>query len=105
LDYSFFDFIVLSVDKSIASQAYKIFLGELRAARKRSGLTQVDLAGRLHETQSFVSKCERGERRLDVLELRAFCTAIGISFPEFVQRLERALRGVAAYRVNRRKMK
>ena len=79
------------MDKSITSQDYRIFLRELRAARKRGGLTQVDLASRIRETQSFVSKCERGERRLDVLELRAFCRVIGIPLSEFVRRLDRAL--------------
>ena len=81
----------LPVDKSITSQDYRVFLHELRAARRRSGLTQVDLAKCLGETQSFVSKCERGERRLDVVELRAFCHAFGTTLPTFVQRLDRAL--------------
>ena len=39
-------------------------------------MTQIDMADRLAETQSFVSKCERGERRIDVAELRAFCRAL-----------------------------
>lgn len=50
----------------------QVFLRRLRNARKDSGLTQVDAARRLGRTQSFVSKAERGERRLDVVELRAF---------------------------------
>jgi len=79
------------VDKSITSQDYKVFLRELRSARRRSGLTQVDLAARLGETQSFISKCERGERRLDIVELRSFCRAFGVALPTFVQRLDRAL--------------
>jgi transcriptional regulator with XRE-family HTH domain len=95
LDYSDFDFYsgpaYETVDKSITSQDYKIFLRELRAARRRSGLTQTGLAARLSETQSFVSKCERGERRLDIMELRAFCGAFGVSLPDFSQRLERVL--------------
>lgn len=79
------------MDKSINSDAYKVFLRELRAARRASGLTQVDLAARLGETQSFVSKCERGERRLDVVELRTFCKAFGVSFAGFVVKLDKAL--------------
>jgi transcriptional regulator with XRE-family HTH domain len=79
------------VEKSIASRDYRIFLHELRAARKRAGVTQVELAARLGETQSFVSKCERGERRIDVLELRTFCEVMGISLSTFVERLERRL--------------
>ena len=79
------------MDKSITSSDYRLFLRELRAARKRSGLTQGDMAELLRETQSFVSKCERGERRIDVVELRAFCRAMGLSLPTFAQHLDRAL--------------
>ena len=38
-----------------------------------------------------MSKCERGERRLDVIELRMFCLAFGLTLPIFVKRLEAAL--------------
>jgi transcriptional regulator with XRE-family HTH domain len=68
-----------------------VLLRELRSARKLQGLTQIDLAARLKETQSFVSKCERGERRLDVVELRSFCTAIGLPLASFIRQLEKAL--------------
>jgi hypothetical protein len=81
------------VDKTISSHDYRIFLRELRAARKRSGLTQIDLANRLGETQSFVSKCERGERRLDIVEIRAFCFAMGLSISSFISKLEPKLSG------------
>jgi ribosome-binding protein aMBF1 (putative translation factor) len=60
----------------------------LRAVRTEAGLRQADLAARLHQPQSFVSKYESGERRLDILELREVCQAIGIQFQEFVARLE-----------------
>ncbi len=79
------------MDKSITSEDYKVFLRELIASRKRGKLTQIDLAERIAETQSFVSKCERGERRLDVLELREFCTAFGITLTTFIERLEKRL--------------
>ncbi len=79
------------MQKSITSQDYRTFLRELRAARKRSGLTQADLARELNESQSFISKCERGERRLDVVELRNFCRVFGTSMAEFVRDLERSL--------------
>ena len=63
----------------------------LRATRERLGVTQEELADRLGETQSFVSKCERGERRLDIIELRTFCMALGWSLPKFVRDLNKAL--------------
>lgn len=72
------------MDKSIFSRDYEVFLRRLREARRRAGMSQVQLAERLGQTQPFVSKCERGERRLDLVEVRAFCLALGESFPAFV---------------------
>jgi transcriptional regulator with XRE-family HTH domain len=77
--------------KSLFSKEYRIFLGHLRKARAEAGLTQAGLAKRLGETQSFISKVERGERRLDVVELRAFCRALKMAFPTFINRLHLAI--------------
>jgi transcriptional regulator with XRE-family HTH domain len=63
----------------------------LRQIRVEAGLRQVDLAERLGEPQSFVSKYETGERRLDILEIRAICGIVGISLEEFARRLVEAL--------------
>lgn len=79
------------MEKSIFSDDYAVFLYQLREARKRAGLTQEQLAKRLHQTQSFVSKCERGERRLDIVEVRAFCLALGISFSDFITQFAETL--------------
>lgn len=75
------------IEKTIFSQEYTVFLKYLRDTRKRLGLTQDDLAARLGQTQSFISKCERGERRIDVIELYHFCKALQIPFDEFVKNL------------------
>lgn len=63
----------------------------LRQVRKESGLSQQELAVSLEKPQSFVSKYESGERRLDVIELRQVCQQIGIDFVVFIERLEKAL--------------
>jgi transcriptional regulator with XRE-family HTH domain len=80
------------MEKSIHSPRYRAFLRVLRDTRMRAGLPQSDLARKIGETQTFVSKCERGERRIDVIELRALCQAFGISLAQFVAALERTLR-------------
>jgi len=49
---------------------YRRFLKRLKAARLEAGLTQVDVAKHLKKPQSFVSKLETGERRVDPVELR-----------------------------------
>lgn len=64
------------------------FYALLREIRKEAGLSQLELAARLKMPQSFVSKYEAGERRLDILELRVICSALDISLRAFVQRLE-----------------
>ncbi|MAT68533.1 MAG: transcriptional regulator [Planctomycetaceae bacterium] len=67
-------------------------LGELlRELRESAGLKQSDVASRLQQTQSFVSKWEAGQRRVDVLQLRAFCDAAGVSLGRFVVELESRL--------------
>jgi len=48
---------------------YSRFLGKLKQARLEAGLTQIEVAGKLKRPQSFVSKIESGERRVDVVEL------------------------------------
>jgi transcriptional regulator with XRE-family HTH domain len=63
----------------------------LRRLRLDAGLTQAELAERVGQSQSFVSKYESGERRLDVLELRRICGALGLGLTDFVRRLEESL--------------
>jgi transcriptional regulator with XRE-family HTH domain len=79
------------MEKSIHSTRYAVFLKTLKEARERAGLTQIQLAKRLGETQTFVSKCERGERRIDVMELRMFCHAFGLTLKQFVGALEKTI--------------
>jgi transcriptional regulator with XRE-family HTH domain len=76
------------MDKAIHSAAQDALCRLLREHRQRAGLRQVDVAQRLSEPQSFVSKYESGERRLDVIELRQVCAALEIPFIEFVQEFE-----------------
>ena len=79
------------MEKSIHSDNYAIFLKQLRQARIKAGLTQEQLAEKIGETQSFVSKCERGERRIDVIELIEFCRAMQIQPSRFFAALRRSL--------------
>jgi len=65
------------VPKSLFTQKYDQFRALLIAARKKSGLTQTELARKLSRPQSFVSKFERGERRLDLIEFIQVAEALG----------------------------
>lgn len=63
----------------------------LKRIRQDQGIRQVELAEKLGVPQSFVSKYESGDRRLDILELRQVCDAIGISLEKFIQELENSI--------------
>lgn len=79
------------MEKSVFTPQYQVFLSQLRAARKKAGLRQVDLASRLGETQDWISRVETGQRRVDVIELRVFCAALGVPMLEFMAGLEAEL--------------
>jgi len=63
---------------SLRSDLYRRMIKLLVAARKTAGLTQAELGKRLGQRQTFVSKFELGERRLDAAEFVAVCRAIDI---------------------------
>ena len=63
--------------KSVHSAPYLVFAALLVDARKRTGMRQIELAQKLNKPQSFVSKFECGERRLDVIEFLIIMDALG----------------------------
>lgn len=75
------------MDKSIYSADYQRLCALLREMRQEVGLTQVEVAARLDEPQSFVSKYESGERRLDVIELGHVARALGATVTVVLSRL------------------
>lgn len=75
--------------KSIHSKSYARFLKLLITTRKKAGLTQVDVATKLSRPQSFVSKYENGERRLDVIEFLEVAQAVGFDPVGFIRKLVR----------------
>ncbi len=62
--------------KSIFLKPYTVLTQQLIAARTAAGLTQVELARLLAKPQSFISKYENAERRLDVVEFLMVCRAL-----------------------------
>ncbi len=81
------------MEKTIYSREYAVVVRLLRKARERAGITQVELAKRIGLTQSQVSKIERGESRLDLVQVRTVCRVIGLTLIEFVKALEAELPG------------
>jgi ribosome-binding protein aMBF1 (putative translation factor) len=60
------------MSKSVYSKDYKEIIRRLKKARVEAGLAQQDVADKLGKPQSFISKIESGERRLDVAEMKKF---------------------------------
>ncbi|HET9136422.1 MAG TPA: helix-turn-helix transcriptional regulator [Candidatus Kapabacteria bacterium] len=75
--------------KSIHKKDYKILLDFIYQLRAASGMRQIDLAKKLKSQQSFVSKVETGERRIDLIELKDLCKALGTNLIDFVMEFER----------------
>ena len=77
--------------KNLYTQRQRILLELLRETRKEAGLRQDDVAERMGRPQSFVSKYESGERRLDILELYDVCGALGVTLNDFMKKLLKKL--------------
>ena len=73
------------METSQHTRKYDELLAVLRRARKRAGLTQLEVAARLDTYVSYVSKCESGERRMDVVESAQFCKLYGVSLVEVLR--------------------
>lgn len=76
---------ILIMSKSVFTAEYSNFLKALRRARKEAGLTQKEVAQLLGKPQSFVSKCESGERRVDAVEVKQFAKIYKKSYTFFVK--------------------
>lgn len=79
------------MDKSLNTKKYKIFLKTLFRLRIGSGLRQIDLANSINEHQSFISKIESGERRIDLIELKEIVEALGSNLNDFIIEFEKDL--------------
>ena len=74
--------------KSVHSRKYKRLVDCLKSARIAADLTQADVAKALKRPQSFVSKCESRERRIDFIELLEFCRLYKISLDAIVSAID-----------------
>ncbi len=75
--------------KTIALPAYKQFCTLLVEARQKAGILQADLAKKLRKPQSFISRVEAGQRRLDIFEYLTYLRAIGLDPYDVLQTIDR----------------
>jgi ribosome-binding protein aMBF1 (putative translation factor) len=73
------------VAKTLGSERHKALIALLTAKREAAGLTQVDLATKLGEYQSFVARLESGQRRVDVVEFLELSELLGFDAVEALQ--------------------
>ena len=76
---------------SLHHKRYANLRSVLKDVRRNAGLTQVQLAERLHMEQSNLSKIERGERYLDTLLFIDYCNACGANPSEVMRRLDHSV--------------
>jgi ribosome-binding protein aMBF1 (putative translation factor) len=77
-----------SVKKFNRNEAYELFQQLLIEERKKSGFSQQEVADRLGRPQTYVSKCERGTRRMDMVEFLEMAQVIGIDPAGFIAKLK-----------------
>ena len=71
--------------KTIATKEYAAFIKKLKAARREAGLKQTDVAKKLKRPQSYISRVESGEYRVDVIELKRFAELYGKEIEYFLK--------------------
>ena len=91
------------MSKSVFSNEYHIFRELLRDLRNRKDVTQAQLSAALGMAQSFVSKYEMGERRLDFIEVVRICGQLGIGIEAFAKSYVKALAESAGDKRDKRK--
>lgn len=70
--------------KTIHADEYLKIVERLKQARVNAGLTQEEAAIKLKKSQSYVSKIEAGEQRIDILELKAMARLYGKKIDYFI---------------------
>ena len=73
------------MDKTIYTKAYSHIIERLKKARKKANLKQIDVAKKLSRTQSYVSKFESGQSRLDVVQLKEIAQVYKKSLDYFIK--------------------
>jgi transcriptional regulator with XRE-family HTH domain len=80
------------MSKTRFTPEYNLLLTRLIELRKAAGVTQQQVADKLHKPQSHVSKCESKEREISVIDLWRWCEALNIPFSQFIREFEERMK-------------
>ena len=72
------------MSKTIWTKEYAKFIKKLRQARFKAGLRQIEVAKKLKRPQSYISRVESGEYRLDIIEVKRFAKLYGKKVNELI---------------------
>lgn len=78
--------------RTLRSPQHRALVAFITAKREESGLYQTDLAKKIRRTQTYVANIERGQRRVDVVELLELAEALGFDAPALLRRLAKVKR-------------
>lgn len=73
------------MQKSQHTEQYRRLMLELKVARVRTGMTQVEASKKLKSYKTYISKVEAGERKIDLIELSEICQLYGITVGELLK--------------------
>lgn len=78
-------YMIVVMSRSVYNDDYKKLIEKLKQARLDVGLSQQSVAEKLNKPQSYISKVESGERRLDVIEVKALAKVYMKKLEDFVE--------------------
>ena len=81
------------MSKTIHRRETQLLIKLLWSYRVAAGVTQTQLSAKLGRAQSFISDVERGQRRLDLVQLRDLCAVLGVPLGQLVNDFEQAVDG------------
>lgn len=70
---------------------YTVLTNLIKGVRVENNLTQVELAEKIKKAQSYISKYESGQRKLDIFEIKDICNSLNINLVDFVQKFDEEL--------------
>ena len=73
------------MDKTIYTKVHKSLVKKLMKARRGARLTQKEVAKKVGRTQSYISKLESGQRRIDIVQIKELAAIYKKNPKQFIE--------------------